>query len=304
MLDLRDQTFGVEIELTGITRERAAKVIARYFGTKAKNEASTFGYYTWAAKDFKGRTWKCLKDASIFPQRKINGHINNTHDQGYKCEVVTPILKYEDMEDLQNIVRLLRVEGAIANSSTGIHVHVGADKHNVKSLQNLVKLVASKEDLIYEALNILPNREQNYTRKVDKVFLKKMLDEKPQSMQKLEAEWYNGKIGFHPHYDNTRYHGLNLHAVFTKGTVEFRLFNGSTHAGKIKAYVQFCLALSAMAINAKASSYKKTVTDNPKYTFRCFLLRLGLIGDEFKTCRLHLMQNLTGNAAWRNGRAA
>ena len=51
------------------------------------------------------------------------------------------------------------------------------------------------------------------------------------------------------HYNSTRYHGINLHAFFTKGTVEFRLFNGTTHAGRIKAYVQFCLAMSAWAIN-------------------------------------------------------
>ncbi|WP_442862889.1 amidoligase family protein [Acutalibacter sp.] len=41
---------------------------------------------------------------------------------------------------------------------------------------------------------------------------------------------------------------MNFHAFFTKGTVEFRLFNGTTHAGKMKSYIQFCLAMSAWAI--------------------------------------------------------
>ena len=93
---------------------------------------------------------------------------------------------------------------------------------------------------------------------------------------------------------------LNLHSTFTKGTVEFRLFNSTTHAGEIKAYIQFCLAVSHQALTQKKASARKTVTDNEKYAFRCWMLRLGLSGDEFKTCRLHFLKHLEGNSAWRN----
>ena len=102
------------------------------------------------------------------------------------------------------------------------------------------------------------------------------------------------------HYNDTRYHGLNLHATFTKGTVEFRLFNSTTHAGEIKAYIQFCLAVSHQALTQKKASARRTVTDNEKYAFRCWMLRLGLNGDEFKTCRLHFLKHLEGNSAWRH----
>lgn len=100
------------------------------------------------------------------------------------------------------------------------------------------------------------------------------------------------------HYNQSRYHGLNLHATFTKGTVEFRLFNSTTHAGEIKAYIQFCLAVCNQALIQKKASAKKSIIDNEKYAFRCWMLRLGLIGDEFKTCRLHLLKNLEGNSAY------
>jgi hypothetical protein len=93
---------------------------------------------------------------------------------------------------------------------------------------------------------------------------------------------------------------LNFHAVFSKGTVEFRCFNGTTHAGEIKAYIQFCLAVSHAALTQRSATYSPVTTDNAKYTFRCWLLRLGLIGDEFKTARLHLMKHLEGNSAWRH----
>ena len=88
--------------------------------------------------------------------------------------------------------------------------------------------------------------------------------------------------------------------MFQKGTIEFRAFNGNLHAGKIKAYIQFCMAITAQAYNQRSARPDRTVSDNEKYTFRVWLLRLGLIGDEFKTARLHLLSHLEGNIAWRD----
>ena len=114
-------------------------------------------------------------------------------------------------------------------------------------------------------------------------------------MEELKDIWYEGSHRRRTdHYNDTRYHGLNLHATFTKGTVEFRLFNSTTHAGEIKAYIQFCLAVSHQALTQKKASARRTVTDNEKYAFRCWMLRLGLNGDEFKTCRLHFLKRLEG----------
>jgi len=72
-------------------------------------------------------------------------------------------------------------------------------------------------------------------------------------MEAVERIWYNGESRRDQHYDDSRYHCLNLHSVFQKGTVEFRLFNGTLHAGKIKAYIQFCLAIGAQALNQSLS---------------------------------------------------
>lgn len=89
-----------------------------------------------------------------------------------------------------------------------------------------------------------------------------------------------------------------------EATYEFRLFNGTLHAGKIRSYIVLCLAISHQALTQKSASARRTHTDNEKYTFRCWLLRLGLIGEEFKNCRMHLMKALDGNSAWRNLNAA
>ena len=294
---MRTQRFGIEIEMTGITREKAAEAIAEYFGT----ESFYIGTYykTYGAKDRQGRTWKATFDSSIIAQKKSGGRTVRAADE-YKCEVVSPILTYEDMADLQEIIRQLRHKGAFVNSQCGIHIHVDASRYTPQTLRNLVNIIASKEDILYKALRIDPAR-MRWCKKTNEKLIEAINRKKPQTMEALKDIWYAGSTrGRDEHYNDTRYHGLNLHSTFTKGTVEFRLFNSTTHAGEIKAYIQFCLAVSHQALTQKKASARKTVTDNEKYAFRCWMLRLGLSGDEFKTCRLHFLKHLEGNSAWRN----
>lgn len=296
---MRTQRFGIEIELTGITREDAAKVIAEYFGTESYY-IGTY-YKTYGAKDRKGREWKATFDSSIVAQKKIRRQVTSAGDE-YKCEIVSPILTYDDIPDLQEIIRQLRHKGAFASEKCGIHIHVDASRYTPQTLRNMVNIIASKEDILYRALQIDPARLY-YCKKVNERLIETINKKKPKTMGQLKDLWYaedpNGDRN--KHYNSTRYHGLNLHATFTKGTVEFRLFNSTTHAGEIKAYIQFCLAVSHQALTQKSASPRRTVTDNEKYAFRCWMLRLGLIGDGFKTCRLHFLKHLEGNSAWRHG---
>lgn len=97
----------------------------------------------------------------------------------------------------------------------------------------------------------------------------------------------------------TRYYALNLHSVFYRGTVEWRCFNSTLHAGKVAAYVNLCLAISAQAIAQRSTVMRKTHSDNELFTFRVWLVRLGLNGDEFKNTRNHLLANLEGDRAYR-----
>lgn len=296
---MRTQRFGIEIELTGITREDAAKVIADYFGTECYY-IGTY-YKTYVAKDRKGREWKATFDSSIVAQKKVHRQVTSAGDE-YKCEIVSPILTYDDIPDLQEVVRQLRHKGAFASEKCGIHIHVDASRYTPQTLRNMVNIIASKEDILYKALQNDPARLY-YCKKVNEKLIETINKKKPKTMEQLKDLWYaeDPHSNRNKHYNSTRYHGLNLHATFTKGTVEFRLFNSTTHAGEIKAYIQFCLAVSHQALAQKSASPRRTVTDNEKYAFRCWMLRLGLIGDEFKTCRLHFLKHLEGNSAWRHG---
>ena len=293
---MKSQNYGVEIELTGITRQKAAEVIATYFGTTSDYAGSYYNIYT--ATDRQGRIWKAMSDGSIRPERTVDSN-RRSADSDYACEVVTPILRYEDLEDLQNIVRALREAGAIANNTCGIHVHVDGANHTPESLTRLMNFAIGRQDLFYEALEI-GERANHWCKKMDKTLFKAMKNDREKSNSSMERIWYspvnggyNGGIS-HEHYNASRYHGINLHAFFTKGTVEFRLFNGTTHAGKIKSYVQFCLAMSAWSIECHDTRlYFKSCADytpEQKATLMNNVLtkRLGLTGAEFKTCRQHL----------------
>ncbi len=87
----------------------------------------------------------------------------------------------------------------------------------------------------------------------------------------------------------------------TDEKINFTWFPYTADGDEIAAYTQFVSRLCDMARDAKRVSSKPTETDNDKYAFRCFLLRLGFIGKEYKTARKILLRNLTGNSAFRCG---
>ena len=305
--EMKNQTIGVEVEMNNITRQKAAKVAADFFGTgRYENTAGRNGYSTWSAWDAQGREWKFQKDVSI------------AGPDEQKCELVTPILTYGDIETLQELCRQLRHAGAKSDASRGcgVHIHIGAQGHTPQSLRNLANIMASHESLIAEALKLDRGRMNRYCRTVDPRFLEQLNRRKPTTMAQLADIWYNSNganYGRSHHYNDSRYHMLNLHATFTKGTVEFRLFQfdeptaerrGGIHAGQLKSYIQLCLALSQMAKDVRTASPKPQQNENPKYAMRTWLLRLGFIGEEFATARDFLTRNLTGDTAFRHGRAA
>lgn len=295
---LRNQKFGVEVEMTGITRAKAAQIVGEILGSRPSSAESSC-YCTREIKDQAARTWKIMRDSSISPVR--NDGTNEYMDE-YRVEFVTPPLNYDDIELLQKIIRKLRENGAKANNSCGIHIHVDGTNHNPQSLCRLVNFMTARQDLIYEALEI-GDRANHWCHKLNSDLLVAMKKDKNLTKEKAEAIWYsNVNDGYcggvdHRHYNSTRYHGVNLHSYFSKGTVEFRLFNSTLHAGKIKAYIQFCLAVSAWAITSKEKVVFRSMdgyTPEQKVTIMRNILtqRLGLSGDEFKTCRLHLMTPL------------
>ena len=90
----------------------------------------------------------------------------------------------------------------------------------------------------------------------------------------------------------------------TDSKVSFPWLPAELAPDELKAYEDFICRLCDMARNQKRVTAKEKETDNEKYAFRCFLLRLGFIGDEFKSARKILLRNFTGSSAFKSGTKA
>jgi hypothetical protein len=279
---LKTLKFGIEIETVGLSRAHLAAVIATATGA------------TVAASDYS--TTKLSNGWTVCRDGSLSGGENSG-------EIVSPILTYADIETMQNIVRAVRKAGARVDHSTGIHVHVDGSKLDARTIAILAKTVYKHEALLEKALQVSEARRARYCKPVPAEFVAAMA-KPPKSMDQVRDAWY-ARGGAPTRYDSTRYYGLNLNSFFYRGTVEFRYFNGTLHAGEVKSYVQLCLAFVAKALDAKGGANGKQrpfVFETSKYDFRCTLLKLGLIGDEFETARLHLTKHLGGSAAWKGER--
>ena len=119
-IGIKDQCFGVEVEMTGITRRQAAEALAAYFGTEPQY-LGTY-YDTWGVTDPEGKVWKLMSDSSIRAERKTADGYETVGRGEYQVEMVTPKLTYAELPKLQECVRRVRKAGAKANTSCGIHV--------------------------------------------------------------------------------------------------------------------------------------------------------------------------------------
>ena len=209
---LKKQNYGVEVEFTGISRKIAADAVAEIIGTTASRPDHTC-YQTRTIQDSQGRKWKVMRDSSINPIRKVG---TENMDE-YRVEFVTPVLKYEDLDTLQAIIRKFREIGGVPHSSCGIHIHVDGANHTATSLRRLVNFMYSRQEIIYDALAV-GDRKYHWCRPVCKDLLDTMKKDKNITTDSVEKIWYSpvndgycGGIN-HQHYNPTRYHALKIKA--------------------------------------------------------------------------------------------
>lgn len=324
---IHQMTYGVEVEMTAITRESAAHVTASVLGAGSSVHYLGGAYHKYQVIDPQGREWLFVSDCSI---NAIDSNGRQADSRGaYSCELNTPPLYLADMDTLQNVIRALRNAGAKtgARYGCGIHVHVGSKEHTARSLKNFINLVFSQEEMLYKALGVDESRIRNWcvpmnTRRggysehgTPTNFMEDLKGCK--TIEQIETAWYKNFSGSSPeycrtsHYDESRYHLLNLHRYFsTRGkdcnTIEIRAFNATLHAGVIRSFVLLVLSMNAKALTStriKAEKNPIMTAGNEKFAMRTWLVSMGWTGDMFKNPRQHLLKNLAGNSAWRFGKS-
>ena len=269
---LQDQAFGIEIEVEGIGIASAVGVLQRLFRSPS---------FRNGVADEAGRTWKVVYDGSL----------------GRGCEIVSPKLEYADIALVQSVVRALRRARARVSADCGVHIHVDASAHDHRSLARLAKMMHAREASIFAALGHGEAGRNRYSQSMAGRFVEQLARRNPASQDALNRMWYGTtRAARQHHYHGSRYHGLNLHAVWDRGTVEFRYFGGTLHAGEVKSYIQFCLAVSHKALTSATALVGKVKRDRELSSFAAWLRSLGMKGAEFKVARKHLTKRLTNRA--------
>ena len=273
-------TFGIELEFAGITRKEAAEVLHSYLHSDKRIAGRHFGY---VVTDQQGREWVIDNDPSILA------------DYEQQNELVTPVLTETDMPILKGIVEELKKVGAISSDElgAGLHIHISGSGHTAQTLRNLTNVMASHEDQLFKAFGVTkPDRTGHFCKKVDERFLKKLNETKPETITEFADIWYKSQgCDFlrEDRYNQSRYHALNLHALFCPyrfGTIEFRFGQWTAQNSMdwtvLEAFIRICLAMNNLAKTIKTASAKRQADWTSAYSFRCWLLRLGFIGSDTK----------------------
>ena len=290
------EKFGIEIEFNNINRAKAAEIINTTLnGTLTENDILNI----YVIEDQQGRKWTITRDSSI----------EGPADE--ECELATPPIYTADLPILKEIIMSLKAAGAKSSNARhcGIHLHIDSSKHTPKTIRNLVNIMAAHEDQLFKAFEVDEQRIRNYCKRAEKLFIEKINQNKVETVRELEDAWYRytGPCTHREdHYHMSRYHALNLHALFTRyHTIEFRFAQWTEETSMdwtvLESFIRICLAMSELARKAKSASFKRQSDWTSAYSFRCWLLRLGFIGEDTKDVRKFLLKNFEGTKAWRRG---
>ncbi|KUP22071.1 virulence-related protein [Paenibacillus sp. DMB5] len=174
------------------------------------------------------------------------------------------------------------------NSTAGLINHevvVPMEGHTGNSLRNLLNLIYSKQRLIRKSLNITELI-------IEDGFAAAINESKVDTLENFRIAI--DKIGA------VKCPGIVFD--FESNTIMFKLLNDEQNPVKIQAFTQLVEVLNQTAKKLKYTSSKPKEIDNDKFAFRLFLIRLGMIGPEYKTTRKVLLDRLEGNSAFKNSK--
>lgn len=209
-------------------------------------------------------------------------------DETYTVDRIGKITTSEGVEvELESILNGSKVkEPSEPTAETlSIEVAVPMEGHTGSTLKNLVNMIYSKQALIKKSLGITGNI-------IEPEFCKCINEGKFESLDDFRAAIES--IG--------EKHSSGIAFDFNNSTITFKFLEGEASPEKVLAYTQLVGLLNQNAKTLKHASAKSKDTDNDKFTFRVFLIRLGMVGDEYKVARKVLLENLDGNSAFRSGK--
>lgn len=244
---MRWKKYGIEMDMTGITRKAVAEILAEQFDTKVVFCLSDNGYNV---PDQNQRLWRILPSDSIKAE-KYNGEKVVGANYMYQVKLLSPFLYENEFPMLEKALEQLELRGAIINNSTkmNLFLDVSCIENWEKYQTNLENLYESKGELFQKALDIPFSQVADTSQE--------------------------------------------------KGIISFPYFKSTLNKKELLSDIQFAQIISSFAENNRTVSQKKSENQNDKFMMRTWLVRAGMVGEEYKFARKMLTKNLEGNSAWQ-----
>lgn len=187
-----------------------------------------------------------------------------------------------DIEMLREMNTNGLIDNAWDNSVNDLEITLPAEKHDGKTLTNLVRIFYSRGKII--------NKSIGYSKafNISEIFIQKLDEKRPETKEEF-LEILNKCGG----------NSINSGIEFSDKCIKFTGFQLSEDADKNKAYLNLAALVNDAALKQKHININKHEISNEKYYFRVWLIRLGMKGDDYKSTRQILLKNLTGNSAFR-----
>ena len=247
-MKISEINFGVEIEFTGIHRKKIAELISKQFKVIHKKRGSIYEMDLGIDK-----IWKIVRDSSI----RIENTVPIYEEDMYKNELVSPICNLCDIKTVRKMVNLITNNGGLVNDSCGLHVHVGAEIHDLKSIPNMTIFWIVHQQLFINHFNTTQKSLERYCKILPTKLKENLLNYDNLSFEDFKKIWYQGYDDVPSRYNKSRYQTLNLNSLFTIGTAEFRIGKGSLDMKYIVEYIKFCLLINKKAIEDEQMKYKQ-----------------------------------------------
>ena len=298
--DMSARAFGLAIETVGVTRATLAAAIAKAIeGVVTKADDRFKSYYVTCPN---GRKWRIMGTATSLAEANARGWTDKAG------EIVSPILTLADMDHAQTVIRAARKAGARIDASCSVRVQVDARDFDAAAVGRVVADVCNHDEMLDRGLAIEERRRDSLCKRLptelrDALIAAAAAAPAGSSVNVLAPVWYGGDEaaavhGRTNHYHESRRHGLNLHSLYYRGTVEFTHFNGTLHAGEVKAYVMLALGFMSRAKTARrinlGSGWAREGATLPTKAVSHFFYDHGLTGEQHAETRRHLTQRITG----------
>ena len=252
---LQQIPYRVSIAMLGVDCAQAAAAAARRLpgGQVRKDDEGT-----WLVDDCLERIWAVIDGAD-----NIDAMFEKPRD---RCVLVSPLLAYEDMDDLLCLLREVRsATGVEGGPSCGMRVYAFLGEGNWLAKVNLRNLFCSKRALLFKA---------------------------------LETDLEAFRPGAQERIDRIVFGEEGLCEVFPYDAAS------SLDPGEAGATLQLALAAAAQAVSQERVSAKPGKAENERYAFRCWMVRMGLVGDEYKPMRRRFLKRLPGDSATKAPRVS